>query len=115
MSAKKVRAPKAPRWDIFAPSLSRNYISRIMYIVALIYVECFLRRMSVVQAELFRHFTEVDHNEFLEDVIIQITDRVFGESRLREGFWQFKLNSFMPEGLNVRFADHYLLPLGLLT
>ena len=50
--------------------------------------------MSVAQAELFRHFTDFNHNGLLEDVTLQITDRVFGESRLREGIWQFKLNSF---------------------
>ena len=32
-------------------------------------------------------------------------DGVFGESRHREGFWQFKPGSFAPEGLNVRFID----------
>ena len=62
--------------------------------------------MSVAQAELFRHFTEVNHNGFLEDVTSQIIDKVLVESRLREGFWQFKLNSFRSEGLNVRFVDH---------
>ena len=61
--------------------------------------------MSVAQAEIFRHFTEPNHNECLEDVTIRIIDRAFGESRLTKGFWPFKLNSFMPEGLNVRFVD----------
>ena len=62
--------------------------------------------MSVALAEIFRHFAEANQNRFLEDVTIRIIDRVFGESRLREGFWQFKLNSFVPEGLSVRFVDH---------
>ena len=62
--------------------------------------------LSVAQAEPFRHFTEVNHSGFLEDDTFQIIDRVVGESRLREGFWHFKLNSFMPEGHNVRFVDH---------
>ena len=66
----------------------------------------FSNGMSVAQAEIFRHCTEANHNGFLEGVTIRIIDRVFGESRLRKGFWQFKLNSFMPEGLNVRFVDH---------
>ena len=43
-------------------------------------------KLSVAQAEIFRHFTEANHNGFLEDVTIRIIDRVFGESRLREGF-----------------------------
>ena len=61
--------------------------------------------ISVTQAELYQHFTEANHNGFLEDVSFQIIDTVFGDSRLREGFWQFKLHSFVPEGLNVRSVD----------
>ena len=41
----------------------------------------------------------------MEGVSFQIIDRVSGESRHREGFWQFKLGSFAPEGFNVRFVD----------
>ena len=44
----------------------------------------------------------------MEDVSFQIIDRVFGESRYREGFWQFKLDSFAPEGLNVRLLTSLL-------
>ena len=58
------------------------------------------------QAELFRHFTGAGHRGFLEDVSFQIIDRVYGVSRHKEGFWQFRLQSFMPEGLNARFVDH---------
>ena len=47
--------------------------------------------MSVAQAELFRNFAEVNQNGFLEDAVFQIIVRVFEESRLRNGFWQFKL------------------------
>ena len=47
------------------------------------------------------------HHGFLEDISIHI--EVFGDSRLREGFWQSKLHSFMPEGLNVRFVDPQLI------
>ena len=65
----------------------------------------FFSGISVTQEELFRHFTEDNHHGFLEDISIQIIDRVFGDSRLWEGFWQFKLHSFMPKGLNVRFVD----------
>ena len=60
----------------------------------------------VPQAELFGHFTGAGHHGFLEDVSFQIIDRVFGVSRHKEGFWQFRLQSFMPEGLNARFVDH---------
>ena len=40
----------------------------------------------VTQADFFRHFTEGNHHGFMEDVSFQIIDRVFGESRHREGF-----------------------------
>ena len=66
----------------------------------------FPNSMSVAQAELFRQFTEANQNIFLDDVTIQTIVGVSGESRLRKRFWQLKLNSFMPEGLNVRFVDH---------
>ena len=59
--------------------------------------------ISIAQAQLLRHSTEVNHNGFLKDVTSQITNRVFGESRLWEGQ---KLNSFVPEGLSIRFVDH---------
>ena len=61
--------------------------------------------MSVIQGEIFRHFTESNHHGFLENISFQIIDRVLGDSRLIGGFWQFMLHSFMPEVLNVRFVD----------
>ena len=64
-----------------------------------------LKGEVVTQAKLFEHFTCSDHHGFLEDVNFQIIDRVFGNSRQREEFWQFNLDSFIPEGLNSRFAD----------
>ena len=60
----------------------------------------------MTQAELFRHCAEANHHGFLEDVSFPIIDRVFGVSRHKEGFWQFRLQSFMSEGLNVRCVDH---------
>ena len=42
---------------------------------------------------------------FLRQISFQIIDRVFGDSRQREEFWQFELYSFIAEGLNVRFLD----------
>ena len=62
--------------------------------------------VAVTQAELFRHLTEANHHGFLEDVGCQIIDRLFGVYRHKEGFWQFRLQSCIPEGLNVRYADH---------
>ena len=41
----------------------------------------------------------------MEDVKVQVIDRIFGTSRVQEGFWQFKLDSFAPKGLNVRLVD----------
>ena len=35
----------------------------------------------------------------------QVVDKLFGDSRVKEGFWQFKLDSFAPKGLNVRLVD----------
>ena len=62
--------------------------------------------VAVTQAELFRYFTDANHYGLLADVSFQIIDRVFGVSRHKVGFWQFSLQSFMPEGLNIRYADH---------
>ena len=59
----------------------------------------------VTQADFHRHFESAGHHGFMEDVKVQVTDRIFGESRVREGFWQFKLDSFAPKGLNVRLVD----------
>ena len=46
----------------------------------------FSSEISVTHAELFRHFAEDNHHGFLEDAIVPIIDRVFGDSRFREGF-----------------------------
>ena len=67
----------------------------------------FSSEVPVTQVEPFKHFTEANHHDFLEDVSFHIIDRVFGVSRYREGFWKFRLQSFMPEGLNVRFHHHH--------
>ena len=42
--------------------------------------------ISVIHEELFIHFTEDNDHGFLEDVSVQIIDRVFGDFRLTEGF-----------------------------
>ena len=67
--------------------------------------------VAVTQAELFRHFTEANHHGLLADVSFQIIDRVFVVSRHKEGFWQFRLQSFMSDELNVRHEDHYQSPM----
>ena len=52
----------------------------------------------VTQADFHRHFELAGHHGFMEDVKVQVIDRILGESRVREGFWQFKLDSFAPNG-----------------
>ena len=42
--------------------------------------------VSVIQAELSKHFTETNHHGFLEDVSFHIIDRMFGVSRYKKGF-----------------------------
>ena len=51
----------------------------------------------LLQTEPFRHFTEAGQHRFLEDISFPIINRVSGVSRHKEGFWQFRLQSFMPE------------------
>ena len=46
----------------------------------------------VTQAKCFRHFTEDNYHGFLEAISVQIIYRVFGDSRLREGFWQYNVS-----------------------
>ena len=63
----------------------------------------------VNQADFFRHFSEVGHHGFLKDVTFQVVDKLFGDSRVKEGFCQFTLDTFAPKGspkgLNVRLVD----------
>ena len=54
---------------------------------------------SVPQAEFFRHFTEEGHRGFLKDISVKIIDR------MRESFWQYRLDCFAPKGLNTRQVD----------
>ena len=69
------------------------------------YCRRFEKGEMVTQADFHRHFELAGHHGFMEDVKVQVIDRIFGESRVREGFWQFKLDSFAPKGLNVRLVD----------
>ena len=46
----------------------------------------FSSRVAVTQAELFRHFTETNHDGFIEDVSFQSIDKAYGVSRHKEGF-----------------------------
>ena len=57
--------------------------------------------------EFFRHFTEEGHHRFLKDISVKIIDRLTGGkgNRMRESFWQYRLDCFAPKGLNTRQAD----------
>ena len=53
---------------------------------------------SVPQAEFFRHFTEEGHHGSRKD-------RLTLGKRMRESFWQYRLDCFAPKGLNTRQVD----------
>ena len=57
------------------------------------------------QVDIFRHFAGEGHRGFLEDFKIIIIDRLFGNGKQRESFWQYKLDTFVPRGLNTRQID----------
>ena len=58
---------------------------------------------GISQADLFQHFCSLDHHG-LNDWSFQIIDQSDSLERVREreSFWQHKLNSFIPYGLNER-------------
>ena len=60
---------------------------------------------SVPQMDFFRHFSEEGHHGFLEDICVTIIDKLVGGDRIRESFWQHKLDTVTPQGLNVREVD----------
>ena len=55
--------------------------------------------------DLFKHFSEEGHHGFLEDIRVTIIDKRVGGERIRESFWQHKLDTFTPKDLNVREVD----------
>ena len=57
----------------------------------------------VPQVGLFKHFTQDGHNG-MADWDFQLIDKSDNETQLRERelFWQYKLNTFLPIGLNER-------------
>ena len=60
---------------------------------------------SVPQMDFFRHFSEEGHHGFVKDIRVTIIDRLIGRDRTRESFWQHKLDTFTPRGLNVKEVD----------
>ena len=64
------------------------------------------RGKTIPQANFFSHFFEADHSGKF-DATIKIIDgaeNVFSLRR-KELFWQYKLGTFLPRGLNERAAD----------
>ena len=56
--------------------------------------------------DLFRHFSEENHHGFLENFCLKIIDRlVGGGGRIRETFWQYKIDIFTLRDLNVRLVE----------
>ena len=51
---------------------------------------------------MYAHFYEEGH-EGIENMTVKIIDKTnINEPTIREGFWAYKLNSFVPNGLNIR-------------
>ena len=57
----------------------------------------------VPQGSLFEHFLQDNHHG-MSDLKFQLIDRSYNEEQLRkrESFWQYKLETFVPKGLNER-------------
>ena len=50
---------------------------------------------------IYAHFYE--GNKGIEDIEVKIIDQTdVNDSTLREGFWTYKLDTFVPKGLNLR-------------
>ena len=63
----------------------------------------------IAQEFLHRHFAQEDHNGF-DDFSFKIIDSAddLNATRRKESFWQFKLKTFQPEGLNDHcVTTHY--------
>ena len=61
--------------------------------------------LGIPQSDFFQHFAGKDHHGFLEDIKVTIIDRLNGNGRIHESFWQYKLETFAPQGLNIRLVD----------
>ena len=57
---------------------------------------------GVHQTDIFRNFAGEGHRGFFEDVRVVILDKLYGNRRQRESFRQYKLDTFVPRGLNIR-------------
>ena len=41
----------------------------------------------------------------VQKISVKIIDRLTGGNRMRESFWQYRLDCFAPKGLNTRQVD----------
>ena len=73
------------------------------------YTSCNLRfnggASGVPQADIFRHFVGEGYRGFLEDIRVVNLDKLSGNGRQQESFWQYKLDTFVSLGLNIRQID----------
>ena len=75
----------------------------MIYIITDVATENTVQNQSVAQASFHAHFNQPDHNG-MDDWSFILIDSASGEDSVRrkESFWQFKLNTFFPTGLNER-------------
>jgi len=61
--------------------------------------------VKINQEQFHQHFLQPDHNG-MDDWKVTIIDKAENEIELRgrESFWQHKLKTFHPHGLNERFV-----------
>ena len=60
------------------------------------------RQRGILEEHLYMHFFEDGHKE-LEGMMVKIIDKTnINDPKNREGFWAYKLNSFVPYGLNLK-------------
>ena len=60
---------------------------------------------GIPQAEFISHVTGGAHEGYLKDVRVIIIDRLNGKGRQRESFWQYKLETFSPQGINIKQVE----------
>ena len=59
-------------------------------------------KRGIAGEQLYSHFLEAGHKG-IEDMRVRIIDKTnVNDPTNREGFWAYKLNSFIPQGLNLR-------------
>ena len=89
---------EAPLWKEFSSCQHLPYDYIYIYIWG---------SSGIPQADFFQHFAGKDHHGFLEDIKVTIIDRLNGNGRICESFWQYTLETFGPLGLNIRLVETY--------